>query len=165
MKKHNSGTIGYMALKLDMNKAYDQVEWCFLEDLMRKMGFNERWIGLLMICMKIVTNSILVNCETKGVIQPTRGIRQRDPLSHFLFLLCIEGLHGIICQDARMGEINGFALCKIDPKLTHLLFADDSLLFCKANLEECGKVMQILSTYEEASSQKPNKDKSAVFYN
>ena len=165
MKKHNSGTTSYMALKLNISKAYDPIEWCFLEDLKRKMGFKERWIGLLMICIKIVTYSILVNCETKRVIQPTRGIRQGDPLSPFLFLLCTKGQQGIISQDARMGEINVFALCKRGPKLTHLLFADYSLLFCKANSEECGKVMQILSTYEEASSQKPNGDKFVFFCN
>lgn len=129
MKKYNSSTTSYMALKPNMCKAYDRVEWCFLEDLMRKMGFNERWIGLLMICVKTVTYSILVNGEQKVVIRPTREIRQGDPLSHFLFLLCIESLHGIINQVARMGEINKFSLCKRVPKLTHSLFADSSLLF------------------------------------
>ena len=55
MKSYNSGETRYMALKLDMSKAYDKVEWVFLENLMRKMGFCERWIGLIMICVKFVT--------------------------------------------------------------------------------------------------------------
>ena len=64
-----------MALQLDMSKAYDRVEWVFLENLMRKMGFCERWIGLIMIYVKFVTYSILVNGEPKGMITPTRAIR------------------------------------------------------------------------------------------
>lgn len=75
----------FMALKLDMSKAYNWVEWSFRENLMRKMGFSERWIGLIMICVKKVSYSILINGEPKGLINPTRGIKQGDPLYHFLF--------------------------------------------------------------------------------
>lgn len=96
MHKHNSGTLGFMALKLDMSKAYDQVEWVILENLMRKIGFNERWINLIMICVKSVTYSILVNGGPRGVIHPSRGIRQGDSLSPFLFLLCTKGLNDLI---------------------------------------------------------------------
>ena len=86
-----------------------------------------------MECVRIVSYSILVNGEPNGLINPTRGIRQGDPLSPFLFLLCMEGLHGLITKAIRAKEINGFSLCKRGPKLIHLFFADDSLLFCKAN--------------------------------
>ena len=122
MKNYNSGSNGFMALKLDMSKAYDRVEWVFLENLMRKMGFCERWIGLIMVCVKTVTYSILMNGEPKGLIQPSRGLRQGDPLSPFFFLLCIEGLHGLINKVATNGDVNGFRLCKRGPKLTNLFF-------------------------------------------
>lgn len=76
MKKHNTSKFGFMALKLDMRKAYYRVKWSFLESLMRKMGFNEKWIGLIMVCVKTVTYSILVNGKPRGMLLPTRGIRQ-----------------------------------------------------------------------------------------
>ena len=87
MKNHKSGKTSYMTLKLDMSKAYDRVEWPFLEEVMRKLGFNERWINLMMICVNSVSYLILVNGKPKGLIHPTKGIRQGDPLSLFLFLL------------------------------------------------------------------------------
>ena len=65
-----------MAVKLDIIKAYDCMEWVYLENITRKMGFSEKWIGLIMVCIKIMTYSILVNGEPHGLIHPTRGIRQ-----------------------------------------------------------------------------------------
>ena len=76
MKKHILGTNGYMLLKLDMSKAYDRVEWSFMENLMRKMGFDEIWIGFIMVTGKMVTYSIIINGKPKRLIQLTRGIRQ-----------------------------------------------------------------------------------------
>ena len=115
-------------------------------------------------CVKTVSYLVLVNGEPCGMIQPTRGIRQGDPLSPFIFLLCIEGLNGRIKKAENNGEIHGFSLYRRGPKLTHLLFADDSLLFCRATIEECGKVLEILNMYEEASGQKVNRSKTALFF-
>ena len=99
----STGKIGYMTIKLDMSKAYDWVKWGYLENVMIKVGFNERWIRLIMVCVKTVTYSIMVNSEPQGLIHSTRGIRQGDPLSPFLYLLCTEGLHGLIQHVASMG--------------------------------------------------------------
>ena len=121
-----------MAIKLDMSKVYDRVEWIYLEVVMRRMGFDERWVRLTMTCITTISYSIQINYEPKGMIVPTRGIRQGDPLSPFLFLLCTEGLNGLISQVTNHGDIKGYALCKNSPRLTHLLFLDDSLLFCRA---------------------------------
>ena len=164
MKNHNLGKNGFMALKLDINKAYDRVEWSFLREVMKRMGFNDKWVELVMECVSTMTYSLLINGEPMGNIKPSRGIRQGDPLSPYLFLLCSEGLHRMTKNAADNGDIQGVSICPNGPKLTHLFFADDSLLFCRATTQECQKVLEILSSYERASGQKLNRDKTSLFF-
>ena len=128
------------------------------------MGFNERWIKIVVECVKTISYSILVNGEPCVMIHPTKRIRQGDPLSPFLFLLCIERLNGLIKNAELQGDIHGFSLCRRGLKLTHLPFADDSLLFCRATMEECEKVLEVLNMYEEASRQKVNRRKTSLFF-
>ena len=124
-----------------MSKAYDWVEWVYLEDIMTRMGFYNRWIDLIMVCVKIYSYSILVIGEPQGLIHPSKGIWQGDPFSPFLFLLCTEGLHELITKAATDGELKGFFICRQDLKLIHLFFIDDNLLFCRDNSEECGNIL------------------------
>ena len=151
MKIQKSKKMGFMALKLDMSKAYDKVEWGFLKKVMEKMGFGEKWVKLVMECISTISYSILVNEEPKGDIKPSRGIRQDDPLSPYLFLLCSEGLNKLIQAAARADEIRGFSLCRNGPRISHLFFADDTLLFCRAVMSDLVKIQEILTLYEKAS--------------
>ena len=73
-------------------------------------------------------------------------------------------VNGLIKKADLQGDIHGYSLCRRGPKLTHLLFVDDSLNFCRATLEECNKVMDLLKVYEEASGQKINKSKTSLFF-
>ena len=164
MKRKKTGKTGYMALKLDMSKAYDRLEWVFLQRIMEKMGFHSTWIGWIMECVKSVTYSILVNGEPQGHIIPTRGIRQGDPLSPYLFLICSEGLNGLIEKAVDRKCIEGVSLCRNGPKVSHLFFADDSLLFCRAQVGDVEKIQELLGKYERASGQKINSDKTTLFF-
>ena len=137
LKHKKGGNDSFMAAKLDMSKAFDRVEWSFIEMVMRKMGFNECWIGLMMKCITLVSYSVIIDGSVHGNIVPTRGFRQCDPLSPFLFLLCAEGFSALINEAARCQQLNGISICRGSPKITHLFFAKDGLLFCSANGIEC----------------------------
>lgn len=105
-----------------------------------------------------------INGKAYGNIFPSRGIRQGDPFSLCLFLLCAEGFSTLIHEAARNQQINGISICRSCPLITHLLFVDDNLLFCKAKDQECQALVNILNRYEAASRQKINIDKSSVFF-
>ena len=164
IKNQKSKKGGFMAMKLDMSKAYDWVEWIYLVRIMEKLGFCEKWVSLVLDCISTVSYSILVNSEPKGDIRPSRGLRQGDPLSPYLFLLCSEGLNRMLQKAATDDDIRGFSLCKRGPKISHLLFADDSLLFCRVSLSDLQVIQNILSLYEKASGQKLNREKTTIFF-
>ncbi|KAK9984701.1 hypothetical protein SO802_034226 [Lithocarpus litseifolius] len=141
-----------MALKLDRSKAYDRLEWGYMQQVLVKMGFHERWVKLMMECITSATYSVIINGERHGHIIPTGGLRQGDPLSLYLFLMCIEGLHGLISIAARDNEIRGVSICRAGPRLTHLFFADDNLIFHKAKDGECQKLLDLLAKVPSTAS-------------
>jgi hypothetical protein len=136
----------------------------FLEMVMNKIGFASRWVNMLMTCVRTVTYSILINGKPYGRITPTRGLRQGDPLSLYFFLLCAEGLSTWINKIERAGGISGLPMTRGGTRLTHLFFADDSLLFCKADTVEWYCIQKVLDDYEKASGQKINKNKTSLFF-
>lgn len=99
-----------------------------------------------------------------GPIRPSRGIRQGDPLSPYLFIICAEGLTSLIQKYEVNQWLHGVKICRNAPTVTHMLYADDIYFYCKADTNEAGRVLELLGTYEKASGQKVNKDKSSVFF-
>ena len=128
------------------------------------MGFSIKWISWIMGCVTTVSYSVLINGQPFGHIVPQRGIRQGDPLSPFLFVLCTEALTHILNQAETMGKISGIQFNGSGPSINHLLFVDDTLIICKATKEECSKVMHCLSQYGHISGQMINVEKCVVTF-
>ena len=107
LKLKNKGKEGLIAVKLNMSKTYDRVEWVFIEAIMKKSGFNERWICLIVHCISFVSYNVLVNGSISDEFHPKRGLRQRDPFSLHLFLMCTERLSAILSKCQRKGMLQG----------------------------------------------------------
>lgn len=134
MKNRKSGKNGIMAMKLDMSKVYNRVEWKFLERVMDRLGFCREWVNLVMRCVKTVSYSILVNGNATDSFVPERGLQQGDPLSPFLFLFCAEGFSSLLKRAKIQGGIQGAVVARNAPAVSHLFFADDTMLFTRANM-------------------------------
>lgn len=117
------------------------------------------------MCIRFVSYSVLLNGQPHGFILPERGLCQGDLLSSYLFLLVTKGLHGLLKNVEAEGSIRGVFLCQLGPRISHLLFADDSLIFCGASILECQKIQSILQLYKEASGHNINRGKTNLFFN
>lgn len=121
---------------------------------MSKMGFHDRWIHWMGMCVESVDYYVLVNGEQVGPIIPGRGLRQGDPLSPYLFIICAEGLSALIRDAESRGELNGQKIiCRKAPSVSHILFVDDCFLFFKADENQTNVMKNILTTYETTSGQ------------
>lgn len=121
-----------VTIKLDMSKTYDRVEWDFIEEVMRSLGFSDEWIKKVMKCISSVSYSVLLNECPQEAFKPSRGLRQGDHLSSYLFLLCTEGFSAFLDKEEYRSNLVGFQINKYCPSLTHWFFADDNLIFLKA---------------------------------
>ncbi|XP_058770133.1 uncharacterized protein LOC131643821 [Vicia villosa] len=164
LKRRTKGSKAGLALKIDISKAYDRVDWSFLRGMLVRMGFANEWIHWIMMCVTSVHYTVLVNSDSVGPIEPGRGLRQGDPLSPYLFILITEGLSKLIKHATASGNIHGIQICRGAPPVSHLLFADDCFLFCRANLSEVEEIMKVINIYGMASGQEINLSKSEVFF-
>ncbi|CAA7014644.1 unnamed protein product [Microthlaspi erraticum] len=97
----------YMAVKSDMTKAYDRIEWDFVKLVLERLGFHQKWVQWVMQCISTVSYTYLINGSAQGAVTPSRGIRQGDPLSPYIFILCSEVLSGL-CNIAQLeGRLPG----------------------------------------------------------
>ena len=117
-----------------------------------------------MTCVSIVSYAFLDNGIPRGYLHPSKGLRQGDPLSSYLFLLCVEGLSALIAKNEREGLIQGISICSGASHNTNLLFANDSFLFAIVTMDECHQILLILRRYEVALGQMINLHKSEVSF-
>ena len=160
LKSRNSGVI----CKLDIEKAYDHVNWSCLLHLLERMGFGRRWRLWIEACISSVQFSVLVNGSLEGFFNCSRGLRQGDPLSPLLFLLVMEVLSRMLMK-VEEGLIRGFragsnaadGLC-----ISRLLYADDTILFCDADPNQLIYVRMVLTCFEAITGLRVNMAKSEM---
>ncbi|XP_062155308.1 uncharacterized protein LOC133863382 [Alnus glutinosa] len=162
--KYKRGRGGLMALKLDMEKAFDFLELSFLLKILDLLGFHPTWINWIGQCITTSSFSILLDGSSYGNFKPSRGIRQGDPLSHFLFILGSKILSRLILRDVALGSLQGIKVAPLSPPISHLLFADDVMIFTRAKVQDANAILNCLSTYSKRSGQCINLSKSAVFF-
>ena len=128
-----------LVCKLDIEKAYDSISWDFLYQVMNWMGFGSQWVRWIKWCISTASFSVLFNGSPTGFFPSSKGLRQGDPLSPYLFVI---GMEVLSCLLNRAVEGNYFAGSRIavgrgeDLVISHLLYADDTLIFCQANMEQ-----------------------------
>lgn len=164
IKRRTQGKQGIAGLKLDVSKAYDRLEWRYIEGMLNKFGFDPGWIDRLMACVKSVTYSFVSNRKVFGDVRPQRGIRQGDPISPYIYILCVEGLSSMLRRNEDAGLIHGVSIARGAPRISHMLFADDCYLFFRASGIKANVIKNVLRRYENISGQAINFNKSSVMF-
>jgi hypothetical protein len=164
IKNKKMGKEGLCAVKLDMHKAYDRVEWVFLDRMLTRLGFDRGFVDLLLACVNSFKYRVRYNDQETEEFTPTRGLRQGDPLSPYLFLICAEGLSSALAHREEVRGIQGIRVCRNAPSVSHLLFADDSLIPLKANLTNATSLRQVLDQYCASSGQLVSEAKCSIFF-
>jgi hypothetical protein len=127
--KHGRG--GLMAVNIDMEKAFDKMEWNLLLVILQKLGFHEKWINWIQLCITTSSFSVLLNGSPFGLFSPSWYLRQGDLLSPFLFIIGTEVISRLFYRSLR-----GFKIARSYAPLSHLLFADDLVIFTTATASE-----------------------------
>ncbi|GLT32300.1 hypothetical protein SLA2020_069760 [Shorea laevis] len=158
------GRIGDMIIKIDLEKAYDRLEWSFVREALIFFNFPPILISIIMSCLSSADFAIVINGRTSDSFKPSRGLRQGDPLSPYLFMLCVKFLSMKLQGDSNMREWKGTKLGKRGPIISHLFFADDLIFVGKASLSNATYLENLLAFFCQRSSQKINLSKSKILF-
>ncbi|XP_074319805.1 secreted RxLR effector protein 78-like [Silene latifolia] len=132
--------------KIDLQKAYDTVEWCFVENLLEELHFPPEFKAMILQCITTTTFSLSINGEMCGYFQGKRGLRQGDPLSPLIFTFCMEYLTRTLQYASSKSEFKFHPMCK-KQRLTSLMFADDVMLFSKGDANSMMLLLQSFATF------------------
>ena len=164
MLDNKKGKVGFMAIKIGLVKAYDRLEWLFIRKVLRAFHFPHVFTDLIMSCVSSTSTSILFNGGKLETFMPSRGIRQGDLLSPYLFILCMEYLGFLINKSCMEKKWTPLKTSKDNVEISHLFFANNLLLFAKANLAGAKAIKEVLEKFCEESGQLVNLDKSRIYF-
>jgi exonuclease III len=153
-----------MLLKLDISKAFDKLSWEYMKAMLIAFGFDQNWVTWILNLTSSAFFSLLINGVPSKPFSPSRGIRQGDPLSPFLFIIMAEGLSRSIHAALENNLLTGLPLHGLTPPISHSQFVDDTLLMGSPTAREANSLKEILQLFSDASGLECNKDKSQIFF-
>jgi len=151
-----------LILKVDFEKAYDSVDWGFLEYMMRRVGKCDKWVIWMKVCVFGGNMSILVNGSPTKEINLRRGLKQGDPLAPFLFLLVAEGFSGLMSTAVDRNLFQGFEIKRGGMVISHLQYVDNTLCIGVHTVDNLWTLKAMLRGFEMASEFKVNYHKSSL---
>ncbi|XP_022040984.1 uncharacterized protein LOC110943550 [Helianthus annuus] len=152
------------AFKVDIQKAYDTVDWKFLKGILFGFGFHPRMVHWIMLCVSTTTYSVCVNGEVHGFFKGNRGLRQGDPVSPYLFTLVMEVLTASLQHMVKIDNSFKFHNKCERQQIINLCFADDLFIFAKGEIASARCIMKALDSFSKMSGLVPSVQKSTVFF-
>ncbi|XP_060969677.1 uncharacterized protein LOC133036919 [Cannabis sativa] len=162
--KRRRGKKGFMLIKLDLEKAYDKMDWEFIIKVLYQFGFTSPFTDWIKACISVEEIKLLLNGSIVGKFSPGRGLRQGDPLSPSLFIIAAETLSRLLFEKEKLGLLKGFKMARNGTAINHLMFADDIVLFGEASIREAKVFLECLQTYCNWSGQSVSAQKSAIHF-
>ncbi|GJX87033.1 RNA-directed DNA polymerase, eukaryota, reverse transcriptase zinc-binding domain protein [Tanacetum coccineum] len=150
-----------MFFNVDFEKAYDSVRWEFLDDILKKFGFCEKWCNWIQSCLQSSRGSVLVNGSPTQEFQFYKGLKQGDPLSPFLFILVMESLHISFQRVMDAGLFKGIKMGS-SLQISHLFYADDAIFMGHWNQSNISTITRVLDVFHRASGLRINMNKSKL---
>lgn len=159
---HKNSVSARCALKIDISKAFDTVQWPFLLSALTALGFPSEYIVWIEKCISLASFSVQVNGELAGYFNSKRGLRQGCALSPYLFVICMEVLSKMLDKAGAQRKFGYHPYCQ-DLKLTHLSFADDLLIFSDSRRSSVDGILEIFKSFAEASGLHISMEKSTLY--
>jgi hypothetical protein len=160
---HNKSFGGNLALKIDIAKAFDTLDWNFLLKVLRSFGFNDVFCNWIHVILKSAFLSVSINGKSHGYFNCTRGVRQGDPLSHLLFCLAEDVLSRSISKLVSQGSLQLIKGTRNVSVPSHSFYVDDLMIYCKGNLSGLKALNELFASYASESGQCISHAKSTIY--
>ncbi|CAH9080569.1 unnamed protein product [Cuscuta europaea] len=150
-------------IKVDLRKTYDTISWDFLVNVLKGLGYPDLFVGWIMECVTTASFSVSLNGILHGFFKGKRDIRQGDPMSPMLFVLCLEYFSRLLTMKSKVSGFNHHPLCGSLGIITHLAYADDLMLFSRGDKYSIGILVEALNEFGDLSGLRVNHNKSNIF--